>query len=96
MSFQRETIWKNSKVLGLEEGLKEEWEKYVSLLKSSFSHLQEEKEDKFVWTKNRVNGDFSAKLGYEAIRQESFQGEKIWWWRIIWKIHSPLKTILTL
>ena len=35
LSLQRETLWKNSEDLGLEEGLKEEWEEYVSLLKSS-------------------------------------------------------------
>ena len=63
MYVQRETIWKTSEVLGLEEGLKEEWKEYVSLLKSSFIHLEEEKEDKLVWTKNPVNGNFSAKLG---------------------------------
>ena len=33
MSLQRKTIWKSSEVLGLEEVLKEEWEKYVPLLK---------------------------------------------------------------
>ena len=66
MSLQMEIIWKNLEVLGLEEGLKEEWEEYVSPLKSSFIHLEEEKEDKLVWTENPVHGNFSSKLGYNT------------------------------
>ena len=61
-----ETLWKNSEQLGLEEGLREEWEEYVSLLKSNFIHLEEDREDKLVWTKNPINGDFTAKLGYKT------------------------------
>ena len=33
------------------------------MLKSIFIHLEEDKEDKLVWTKNHLNGDFLAKLG---------------------------------
>ena len=85
MSSQRETVWKNSEALGSEEGIKEEWEEYVSLLKSSFIHLEEEKEDKLVWTKNPVNGDFSAKLGYKTWVWNQHQGEKMEWWKNLWK-----------
>ena len=63
-SLQRETLWKSSKQLGLEEGPREEWEEYVTMLKSNFIHLEETREDKLVWTKNPVNGDFTTKLGY--------------------------------
>ena len=62
---QRVTLWKSSEDLGLEEGLREEWEEYISLLKSNFILLEEERKDKLVWTKNPVNGDFMAKLGYK-------------------------------
>ena len=96
ISFQRETIWKNSKVLGLEEGLKEEWEEYVSLLKSCFIHLEEEKEDKLVWTKNIVNGDFSTKLGYKTWAWEHHQGEKREWWNKLWKEEGKLNAKLNL
>ena len=61
-TLQRETLWKNSEQLGLEEGHKEEWEEYVSILKSKFIYLEEAREDKLVWTKNPVNGDFTTKL----------------------------------
>ena len=65
LSLQRETLWKNSEDLGLEEGLREEWNDFVSLLKSCFIHLEEEEKDNLFWTKNPVNGDFMAKLGYK-------------------------------
>ena len=35
------------------------------MLKSNFIYLEEVREDKLVWTKNPVNGDFTAKLGYK-------------------------------
>ena len=38
-TLQRETLWKNSEQLGLEEGHKEEWEECVSMLKSNFIYL---------------------------------------------------------
>ena len=96
MSSQRETVWKKSEALRLEEGLKEEWEEYVSLLKSSFIHIDEEKEDKLVWTKNPVNGDFSAKLGYKTWVWNQHQGEKMEWWKNLWKAEGTLKAKLTL
>ena len=85
MSLQRETLWKNSEDLGLGEGQKEEWEEYVSLLKSNFIHLEEDKEDKLVSTKNPVNGDFTTKLGYKIWAWEHHQGEKEDWWKKLWK-----------
>ena len=96
LSLQRETLWKSSKDLGLEEGQKEEWEEYVSLLKSSFIHLEEEKDDKLVQTKNPVNGDFTAKQGYKIWAWEQHQGEKMNWWKKLWKAEGPLKDKLTL
>ena len=41
-------------------------EEYVSLLKSNFILLEEGRIDKLVWTKNAVNGEFTAKLGYKT------------------------------
>ena len=60
--------------------MKEAWEEYVSLLKSSFIHLEEEKDDKLVWTKNPVNGDFTTK-GYKTWAWEQHQGEKVDCWK---------------
>ena len=95
-SMQRETLWKSSKQLGLEEGPREEWEEYVTMLKSNFIHLEETREDKLVWTKNPVNGDFTAKLGYKTWAEEKFQGETKEWWKQLWKAKGPLKAKITL
>ena len=88
--------WKSSQELALSGDKVGEWNIFVSKLVFSFVHLEAGEQDKLIWTKNGVDEIFSAKLGYEAIIQETFQGEKRWWWSIIWKIYSPLKNILTL
>ena len=95
-TLQRETLWKNSEQLGLEEGHKEEWEEYVSMLKSNFIYLEEAREDKLVWKKNPVNGDFTAKLGYKIWAEENFQGEIKEWWKQLWKSEGHLKAKITL
>ena len=64
-TLQRETLWKKAKDLGLEEGLKKQWNDYVSLLQSCFIHLEEDVKDKLAWTKNPTTRDFTAKLCYK-------------------------------
>ena len=58
--------------------------------------MEEEKEDKLVWTKNPVNGDFTTKLGYKTWAWEQHQGEKVDWWKQLWKSKGPLNAKLTL
>ena len=67
--------------LELEEGLREEWEEYVSLLKYKFILLEEGRIDKLVWTKNPINGEFTAKLGYKNWAWEKHQGANETWWK---------------
>ena len=61
------------------------------MLKSNFIYLEESREDKLVWTKNTINGDFTAKLGYKIWAKENFQGETKEWWKQLWKAEGPLK-----
>lgn len=35
---------------------------------------------------------YTAKLGYAAKAVESEEGERKWWWKVIWKLSCPLKT----
>ena len=79
LTLQRETWWKNYEDLGLEEGLKEELNKFVSLLQSLFIHLEEDAKDKLVWTKNPTTGYFTTKLGHKIWALENYQGEKMVW-----------------
>ena len=61
-----------------------------------FYSSRREKEDKLVWTKNIVNGDFSTKLGYKTWAWDQHQGEKMKWWKNLWKAEGPLEDKLTL
>ena len=49
-----------------------------------------------VWTKNIINGDVMAKLGYTTWSLEKYQGEKLDWWKKVWKCEGPLKDKITL
>ena len=71
--------WKSSQELALYGDTAGEWNRFVNKLVFTFMHLEVGEKEKLIWTKNGVDGDFSAKLGYEAINQETFQGEKRWW-----------------
>ena len=65
--------------------MQEEWEEYVSLLKSNFIDLEEDMIDMLVQNKNPVNKDFTAKLGYNTWEWEKYHGEKETWWKQLWK-----------
>ena len=62
--------------LSLEGEDVENCNEYVNNLVSRFVHLDEEEKDKLTWTKNFVNGEFTAKNGYEATIFELFNVEK--------------------
>ena len=53
--------WKSSQDLGLDGEEAGEWNRYMSKLVTSFVHLDEDMQDKLIWTKNAENGEFSAK-----------------------------------
>ena len=88
--------WKTSQDIGLAEEGEEEWNRFLNKLVARFFHLDEETQDKIIWTKNAKDGEFSAKQGYEVASNELEEGEKRRWWRKIWGTHSPLKTIINL
>jgi hypothetical protein len=45
-----------------------------------------------VWTWNKDSGILTAKLGYKALSYNLVDGDSKWWWPLIWKWKSPLKT----
>jgi hypothetical protein len=77
--------------LGLEGGLKIEWDRYIGNLVENFIRLKIDENDLFVWSKNPLNGAFIAKLGYKDAMEFSFSKEKRWWWNFLWKLSAPLK-----
>jgi hypothetical protein len=43
-------------------------------------------EDKLVWSRNLGNGEYTAKLSYEACMEEERHEEEKWWWALLWKM----------
>jgi hypothetical protein len=62
--------------LGLSGELVEEWRSYVGLLCENHISLDNDLEDTLCWSRNPKGGFFTAKLGYEAWKEEMFVGEK--------------------
>ena len=81
--------------LGLEENEAAKWSRYVNQLGNNFILLTEDR-DKLIWTWNKKDGNFSAKLGYEVAVQLEYQQMECWWWSQIWKLQVPIKAILIL
>jgi hypothetical protein len=53
----------HSQQLGLTDGLKTEWENFVTILKSSGINLKNTN-DKIIWSWNRSIGEVTANLAY--------------------------------
>ena len=45
---------------------------------------------------NIAIGDFTAKLGYKSWALEQYQGEKMEWWKQVWKSEGPFKARITI
>ena len=91
----RGTVWKMAQDLGLEQNEVAEWRKYINQLGNNFILLTEDK-DKLIWTWNKNDAKFSAKLGYEAMVQLEYQQTECWRWSRTWKLQASLKAILIL
>ena len=46
------------------------------MLESNCVCLDEDTQDKLIWTRNAEDGDFTARKGYEVAIMEQFNGEK--------------------
>jgi len=91
MESKGRSEWKSVEELGLKGDKEENWKCYVGNLRSNFIFLQEEEVDSLCWSKNSQSGKYTVKLGYKALAEEAFSGEKQWWWPTIWSMHAPLK-----
>ena len=65
------------------------------MLESNFVSLDEDTQDTLIWTRNEIDGHYTAKKGYEVAIMKQYEGEKPWSWHDLWYSNSPLKTILT-
>ena len=72
--------WKTAEELGLSGDERESWGSYVHLLETNFINLNEEDQDKLIWTRNSTNGEYTAKTGYEIAITEQTEVQKEWWW----------------
>jgi hypothetical protein len=46
-----------------------------------------------VWRRNVVGGNYSTKLGYDALFCPR-ENDEVWWWKKLWKVKCPPKSIL--
>jgi len=66
------------------------WQAIVDNLRSNCIKLDEEEDDSLFWIGDPKRGIFSTKLGYSAMIEEAFEGEKLWWWRL-WAPNTQIK-----
>lgn len=57
----------------------------MSLLAQSAILLQEH-EDKLKWTINKETSNLTTKLGYEALIEDEVGRDRLWWWKVTWKL----------
>ena len=49
------------------------WNNYINLLELNFINLDEVEQNKLIWTRNAIDGDYTAKKGYEVEILEQFE-----------------------
>ena len=54
-----------------------------------------DREDVMIWD-SAPRGKYTPKGGYLKLSEIGFEREAKWWWKKLWKIHSPPKTRLFL
>jgi hypothetical protein len=52
--------------------LADEWNHFIDILSSNCIHLNEEEEDSICWSKNTGTCEFTAKLGYNVVKEANF------------------------
>ena len=63
----------------------------MNLLEINFISLDEDDQDKLIWTRNSTNWDYTTKHGSEMVILEQTKGHKAWWWGVLWESNYPLK-----
>jgi hypothetical protein len=79
----------------LEAPLTFEWHSYIVKLVSNFIKLKKE-DDSLYWSKNVGTGEYTKQLMYATIMEARFSDENQWWWTILWKLHTPKKSKITM
>jgi len=42
------------------------------------------------WSRNHHFGNFTTNLSCKAWVEDVFNAQKIWWWKVIWRVSAPL------
>jgi hypothetical protein len=88
--------WKTIEELDFEVEQEIEWNGYMGNINSNFIFLREGEADSLCWSKNSFSGNYTVKLGYQALVEEAFIGGKLRWWSHIWRLYAPLKMKLVM
>ena len=67
------------------------WNDYLAILNSSHVRLTDSK-DTLVWNLSK-NGKYTPKEGYVHLLHDRFGLDLSWWWKVLWKLKCPLKSI---
>jgi hypothetical protein len=86
-------VWKKADQLGLEGNEQIERDAYTAKLKMSHVRIKDS-EDELAWSKNPSLGIYNPKLGYKAMFTPRWPEDTQWWWKDIWKIKAPLKSLI--
>jgi hypothetical protein len=86
------TIWKSVNQLGLIRTLSDEWNSYITILKSSGISLINTK-DNLVWSWNMTTGTVTTNLAYQCIASISQNEISCWWLKAIWRVNIQSKII---
>lgn len=71
-------------------------DRYVGLLASNYILLNDEEDYSLCWSNNPGTGEYTTNLGYNAVAEASFSGEKCWWWGSLYKLPAPLQGKISL
>jgi hypothetical protein len=74
--------WINANQLGLTGNLSNEWNNFITMLKSNGVSLNNSN-DKIVWSWNKAFGSVVADLTYQCIASNSHNGVSRWWYKSI-------------
>jgi hypothetical protein len=79
--------WNSAKMIGLRGEEVEQWEGYLTNLRTSHAWKKHE-EDELVWSRNDLVGVYTSKLGYKVLSEGEFVEDLVWWWKKLWKYKS--------
>jgi hypothetical protein len=68
-----------------------EWHNFMEMLCSNHIMLIDEEPNALAWSSNDFTGEYTTRLGYNALMEDVDNEPPTWWWEQLWKLHGLLK-----